>query len=167
LVRFSGEPFPAERGGGTALVGRVRARYEHEQEEQEHERGHEQDLETYTGLVDSVRIDRWLCAARIFKSRTLAQKACDAGHVRVGERAVRSSHALRVGEEIRAAAPRGPVVLVVLSLADKRQSPPKARELYEDHSPPPPPREERVAVRPRGAGRPTKAERRAIDRLKY
>ena len=62
-------------------------------------------------------------------------------------------------------APRGPVVLEVVALADRRQPPPKARELYRDHSPPPPPREERVAVRPRGAGRPTKAERRARDRF--
>jgi ribosome-associated heat shock protein Hsp15 len=116
--------------------------------------------------VDSVRIDRWLCAARIFKSRTLAQKACDHGHVRIGERAVGSSHAVRVGDEIRAEAPRGLVVLGVRGLADKRQSPPKARELYEDRSPPPAPREERVGVRPRGAGRPTKADRRAIERLR-
>jgi ribosome-associated heat shock protein Hsp15 len=116
--------------------------------------------------VDSVRIDRWLCAARIFKSRTLAQKACDAGHVRVGDRPVRSSHALRIGDEVRAEAPRGLVVLEVLALAEKRQSPPKARELYEDRSPPPAPREERVAVRARGAGRPTKADRRAIARLR-
>jgi ribosome-associated heat shock protein Hsp15 len=116
--------------------------------------------------VESVRIDRWLCAARIFKSRTLAQKACDLGHVCVGDRAVRASHALRVGDEIRAEAPRGPVVVIVLALADKRQSPPRARELYEDRSPPPPPREERVAVRPRGSGRPTKADRRAIQRLR-
>jgi ribosome-associated heat shock protein Hsp15 len=116
--------------------------------------------------VESVRIDRWLCAARIFKSRSLAQKACDMSHVSVGDRAVRSSYGVRIGDEIRAEAPRGPVVLIVLALADKRQSPPKARELYEDRSPPPPPREERVAVRPRGAGRPTKADRRAIQRLR-
>jgi len=116
--------------------------------------------------VGSVRIDRWLCAARIFKSRTFAQKACDLGHVSVGGRAVRSSHGVRIGDEVRADAPRGPAVLIVLALADKRQSPPKARELYEDRSPPPPPREERVAPRARGAGRPTKADRRAIERLR-
>jgi ribosome-associated heat shock protein Hsp15 len=116
--------------------------------------------------VKSVRIDRWLCAARIFKSRTLAQKACDMGHVRVGDRAVHSSYGVRTGDEIRAEAPRGAVVLIVLALADKRQSPPRARELYEDRSPPPPPRDERVGVRARGAGRPTKADRRALERLR-
>jgi ribosome-associated heat shock protein Hsp15 len=115
--------------------------------------------------VESVRIDRWLCAARIFKSRTLAHKACQDGCIEINGRAVRASHALRAGDEVRADAPRGKLVLEVLGLAEKRQSPPKARELYRDHSPPPPPREERVAPRLRGSGRPTKADRRARDRF--
>jgi ribosome-associated heat shock protein Hsp15 len=54
----------------------------------------------------------------------------------------------------------------VLRLAEKRLGAPEARTLYADHSPPPPPKEERVAVRERGAGRPTKADRRAMDRLR-
>jgi ribosome-associated heat shock protein Hsp15 len=114
----------------------------------------------------SVRIDKWLCAARIYKSRTAAQEACTAGHVSVNGLAARSSHAVVVGDEISARAPRGDLVLEVAALGDKRLSPPKARELYVDHSPPPPPREERVAPRGRGAGRPTKADRRATDRLR-
>jgi ribosome-associated heat shock protein Hsp15 len=114
----------------------------------------------------SVRLDRWLSAARIYKSRTAAQDACTAGHVSVNGLAARSSHALVVGDEISARAPRGDMVLEVLVLADRRLSPPKARELYADHSPPPPPKEERVAPRERGSGRPTKAERRALDRLR-
>jgi ribosome-associated heat shock protein Hsp15 len=113
----------------------------------------------------TVRLDRWLSAARIFKSRTLAQKACEAGHVRVNDVAARASQPLRVGDEIRAHAPRGLVILQVLELAEKRLGPPAARALYVDNSPPPVPREERVAVRSRGAGRPTKADRRAIQRL--
>lgn len=117
-------------------------------------------------MTDSVRIDRWLTATRIYKSRTIAQKACDAGHVRVNDVVVRSSHALKIGDEVRALAPRGIVVLEVKGLGEKRLSPAAARLLYEDHSPPPPPKEERVAVRARGAGRPTKAERRATDRLR-
>lgn len=116
--------------------------------------------------MDAVRIDRWLCAARIFKSRTLAQDACAAGHVRVNGAPVRSSHAVRLGDEVQAHAPRGLVVLKVTKLADKRLGPELARTLYEDHSPPPPPREERPFVRERGAGRPTKADRRALERLR-
>jgi ribosome-associated heat shock protein Hsp15 len=115
--------------------------------------------------AESVRIDRWLSAARIYKSRTIASDACSGGHVSVNGAAVKPSHPLRVGDRIEARAPRGDLVLEVLALADKRLSPPKARELYADHSPPPPPREERVAPRARGAGRPTKAERRALGRF--
>lgn len=114
----------------------------------------------------NVRIDKWLAAARIYKSRTAAQEACAAGHVSVNGLAVRSSHAVVAGDEVRARAPRGDLVLEIVALGDKRLSPPKARELYVDHSPPPPPREELVAPRERGAGRPTKADRRATDRLR-
>lgn len=116
-------------------------------------------------MSESVRLDRFLFASRLFKSRTLAQAACEANHVRVNGEPARSSHALRVGDEIRAFSPRGSVVWEVLKLAEKRLGPPEARLLYADHSPPPPPKQERIAVRDRGAGRPTKAERRAIDRF--
>jgi ribosome-associated heat shock protein Hsp15 len=116
--------------------------------------------------MDSTRIDRWLCAARIFKSRTLAHDACEAGAVEINGAGARASRAVRVGDEIQARAPRGLVILKVTKLADKRLGAELARELYEDHSPPPPPREEPTFERDRGAGRPTKAERRAIDRLR-
>jgi ribosome-associated heat shock protein Hsp15 len=57
-------------------------------------------------------------------------------------------------------------VLIVRELSEKRLGPPQAKLLYDDRSPPPPPKEERpIAERERGAGRPTKADRRAIDRL--
>jgi ribosome-associated heat shock protein Hsp15 len=117
-------------------------------------------------VADSVRLDRFLCASRLFKSRTLAQAACEANHVRVNGEPVRSSHPLRVGDELHAFSPRGVVIWEILKLAEKRLGAPEARELYADHSPPPPPKEERVAVRARGAGRPTKADRRAMDRLR-
>lgn len=116
--------------------------------------------------VPGVRLDRWLSAARIFKSRTVAQEACGGGHVQVNGQPARSSHQVRVGDEISTNAPRGFVVLQVAGLAEKRLSPAQARELYVDHSPPPPPREPLVAPRERGAGRPTKQERRAMDRFR-
>lgn len=115
---------------------------------------------------DQIRIDRWLTATRIFKSRTLAQQACEAGHVRVNDVHVRPSHPVKIGDEVRAFAPRGSVVLRVKGLAGIRLSAALAQLLYEDHSPPPPPKEERVAVRERGAGRPTKADRRATEKLR-
>jgi ribosome-associated heat shock protein Hsp15 len=95
-------------------------------------------------LEAPVRIDRWLTAARVYKSRTIAQTACEAGHVRINGEQVRASRAVKIGDEVRALAPRGNVILVVKGLADKRLSAPLAQLLYEDHSPPPPPKEERV-----------------------
>jgi ribosome-associated heat shock protein Hsp15 len=115
--------------------------------------------------MESVRVDRFLCAARLFKSRTLAHDACEAGHVEVNGESAKASRVVRIGDEIRALAPRGRIVIVVKALEEKRQGAPRAKELYEDHSPPPEERPLRIAVRDRGAGRPTKAERRAIARL--
>jgi ribosome-associated heat shock protein Hsp15 len=116
--------------------------------------------------MDSVRIDRWLCASRLYKTRSLSQKACTGGLVKLNGIPVRPSHPVRPGDEIRAEATRGTVVWMVTAVAEKRLSAPDAQKLYEDHSPPPPPREEVTAPRTRGSGRPTKAERRALDRLR-
>ena len=116
--------------------------------------------------VSSVRIDQWLSATRLFKSRTLARDACVGGHVKLNGVSVKPSHPVAIGDEVRAAAPRGPVVVKVLGLSEKRLSPPLARSLYEDHSPPPPPRDEWAPRRDRGAGRPTKSDRRALARLR-
>jgi ribosome-associated heat shock protein Hsp15 len=118
------------------------------------------------GIAESTRIDRWLTAVRVFKSRNLAQAACEAGHVRINDLQVRPSASVKIGDEVRAFAPRGTVVFVVKGIADKRLSAALAQLLYDDHSPPPPPKEERTAVRERGAGRPTKADRRALTRLR-
>jgi ribosome-associated heat shock protein Hsp15 len=114
----------------------------------------------------SVRIDRWLCASRLYKTRSQAQQACMGGLVKLNGVAVKPSHGVRVGDELSAESPRGPIVWQVLALAEKRLGAADAQKLYEDHSPPPPPKEERVALRPRGTGRPTKTERRALDRLR-
>lgn len=112
--------------------------------------------------MDPVRIDQWLCAARLYKSRTQARDACAGGHVKVNGVAVKPSQDVKVGDEVRATAPRGAFVGKVLATAEKRLSAPLARALYEDHSPPPPPKEEAMPRRERGAGRPTKQERRAL-----
>jgi ribosome-associated heat shock protein Hsp15 len=118
------------------------------------------------GSMQEVRVDRWLGAARLFKSRSLAQQACAAGHVSVNGQSARASHLVRVGDEVVARAPRGLIVVKVLGLSEKRLGAPLARALYEDHSPPPPPREEWMPQRDRGAGRPTKADRRALERFR-
>ncbi len=119
--------------------------------------------------MDSVRVDRWLWAARLYKTRTAAAAACSGGLVKLNDNAVKPAAKLKVGDRVRAQAPRGLVILEVAQLAEKRLAPAPARELYVDHSPPPPPREQRMQelpIRDRGAGRPTKADRRAMERLR-
>lgn len=117
--------------------------------------------------MDEVRLDQWLTAARIFKSRSLAQQACEAGHVSVNDIVAKCSRPVRVGDHVVARSPRGQLTLEVIALLKKRQSAPIARLLYEDHSPPVV-REPHAmyAVRERGAGRPTKQDRREIMRLR-
>lgn len=118
--------------------------------------------------VDSVRVDRWLWAVRLYKTRSQAQEACNGGHVKLNGSTAKPSAKVRVGDEVQAQAPRGLCIFKVVGLGEKRVSAPLAQELYEDHSPPPPPREDRVGLpmRERGLGRPTKADRRALQRLR-
>ena len=116
--------------------------------------------------MEEVRLDRWLCAARIFKSRTLANEACAGGRVKLNDARAKPRHPLRVGDRVHVQTEVQLRILEVMALADRRQSPPKARELYADHSPPPPPREEIFLHRPRGSGRPTKRDRRLQQRLR-
>jgi len=73
---------------------------------------------------------------------------------------------VKVTDEIGAEAPRGAVIVDVKVLSDKRLAPARARELYHDRSPPPPPRDELFPAREAGAGRPTKRDRRAVQRLR-
>ena len=118
-----------------------------------------------------IRIDKWLWHARFFKSRTLAGKFCQAGKLRVNDVLIAKAHVL-VGPGDVLTFPKGDHVKVVkiLSPGTRRGPAPEARALYDDLSPPPPPKadQDRVGapgVRTPGSGRPTKAERRALDRL--
>jgi ribosome-associated heat shock protein Hsp15 len=116
-----------------------------------------------------VRLDRWLWAARVFKSRSLASDACSGGKVDVNDDAAKPAKALRPGDVVRVTVGAGRRrILKVVALSDRRGSGEAARLLYEDLTPPEPPRGPRPApiVRVPGAGRPTKRERRDIDRLR-
>jgi ribosome-associated heat shock protein Hsp15 len=118
--------------------------------------------------MDDLRLDKWLWAARFFKSRTLATAACDGGKVDVNERAAKPSRMVRVGDLLHVTLPRAKRVVRIQALADRRGGGAQAAALYEDLTPPPPPPELRSpppALRPRGTGRPTKRERRLVDRL--
>ena len=104
---------------------------------------------------------------RLVKTRSAASGACRAGHVRVNGLRVKPAHSVRAGDEVRLRQDGRERVVVVVRVIAKRAGAPVAAECYVDHSPPPPPREETVTVpaRDRGAGRPTKRERRSIDKL--
>jgi len=119
--------------------------------------------------LESVRLDKWLWAARVFKTRGLAAEACDGGKVDVNAASAKPARGLRPGDVIRVTLPQGRHrVLKVVALDDRRGSPAVARALFEDLTPPAPARI-RLAPPPRrepGAGRPTKHDRRALDRLR-
>lgn len=115
-----------------------------------------------------VRVDSWLWAVRMFKSRSASASACRGGHVTVdGERA-KPSTTIGIGSTVEARVGDRRRVLEVTGLIVKRVGAPEAQRCYVDHSPPPPPREfvTPVVQRDRGAGRPTKRERRQIDQLR-
>jgi len=119
-------------------------------------------------LMAEVRIDKWLWAARFFKSRTLAAGACSGGKIDVNGSAAKAARPVRPGDLLQITMPRGRRIVRVAALTERRGSGSEAALLYEDLTPPPPPREARPApsaYRPPGAGRPTKRERRHIDRL--
>ncbi len=113
------------------------------------------------------RVDRWLWAVRIYKTRSAATGACRGGHVRVNGAPAKPATTVRVGDRVEATVPGRTRVLEVLDAIDKRVGAPRALACYRDHSPPvvrddaPP-----AFVRARGTGRPTKRERRQLDRFR-
>lgn len=114
----------------------------------------------------STRIDAWVWAVRFFKTRTAAAQACRAGHVKINDVSVKPSQNVVVGDRVRMWVNHREHIVEVTQLLSKRVGAPIARKAYIDHSPPPPvvppmPR------RDRGAGRPTKRERRQLERLKH
>lgn len=115
----------------------------------------------------SVRVDSWIWCVRLTKSRSLAATACRAGHVKVNGERVKPAQAVKVGDEVRLFHAGRERVVVVSRLLAKRVGAPVAAEAYVDNSPPPPPRQDALAmgVRDRGTGRPTKRDRRELERL--
>ena len=116
----------------------------------------------------TARVDSWIWAVRLIKSRSLATAACRAGHVRVNGERAKAAQPVHIGDEVRVRESGFDKVVVVGTILAKRVSAPVAIASYTDLTPPPPPREE-VALAPmrdRGAGRPTKRERRELERLR-
>ena len=113
------------------------------------------------------RVDSWIWSVRLAATRSAASGACRAGHVRVNGVRVKPAHAVRAGDEVRLRSGGRERVVIVQQIITKRVSATAAVACYIDNSPPPPPRQEAVpvAARDRGAGRPTKRERRSIEKL--
>lgn len=119
------------------------------------------------GMAERARVDVWLWAVRVYRTRSLATAACRAGHVAVNGDRVKPSHAVRIGDEVRVRVAHEKV-LGVRALPLKRGGAPEAALAVDDRTPPPPPREETPAqvLRDLASGRPTKRDRRDITRLR-
>jgi ribosome-associated heat shock protein Hsp15 len=118
--------------------------------------------------VEETRIDRWLWAVRLCKTRATATDACKGGHVQLNGRAAKPSTPVRVGDRVEALLGKRQRVVDVAKVIEKRVGAPVAAECLVDHSPPPPPKEEGpldLRHEP-GSGRPTKRDRRALDRFR-
>src|SRR5438046_2405021 len=121
---------------------------------------------------ENVRIDKWLWAVRLYKSRSLATEACNAGHVKIGGKSVKPSRAVRPGEAIAAVTGRVHRTVKALALLDQRVGAKVVSRFLEDLTPP----EEYTRAReeglqsaahfPKGFGRPTKKQRRQLERLR-
>ncbi len=128
--------------------------------------------------AESLRIDKWLWQARFFKSRSLASKVVQGGKVRVNKAPTSKAHyAVRPGDVLTFQQGSLTRVIEIVALGTRRGPAPEARQLYKDLAPPPErgpaevgEKEERPlsprspAVRDEGSGRPTKKERRQLDK---
>lgn len=113
-------------------------------------------------------MDSWVWAVRLAKTRSQATAACRAGHVRVNDATAKAAQPVRIGDVVRVRLHSVDRIYRVTGLAIRRGSATEAAQYFEDLTPPPPPRVERptAVIRDRGAGRPTKRDRREIDRLR-
>ncbi len=118
----------------------------------------------------TVRVDKWLWAVRAHKTRTAATAACNAGRVRVNDEVAKPATRIGVGDTVESRRGDQQLVYTVIRPIEKRVGAEQARECYDDHSPPRPTRATALpppgGARDRGAGRPTKRDRRRIDRLR-
>ncbi|MFJ3896519.1 RNA-binding S4 domain-containing protein [Streptomyces sp. NPDC090083] len=116
---------------------------------------------------ESVRVDSWIWSVRLIKTRSMGAAACKGGHVRVNGERVKPAHSVHVGDEVRLRHEGHERVVIVKQVIRKRVGAPVAVQCYVDNSPPPPPREAvaPAGIRDRGTGRPTKRDRRDMERL--
>lgn len=121
--------------------------------------------------MNEVRVDKWLWAVRVFKTRTIASDACKKGRVMIDRVAVKPSRNVRVGEVVEVRKPPITFSFKVLELADKRMGAKMVPQYMENVTPP----DQYVLLelnkisgfvdRQRGTGRPTKKERRDMEQF--
>jgi ribosome-associated heat shock protein Hsp15 len=123
--------------------------------------------------MDRVRMDKWLWAARFFKTRSLAQRACELGRIESNGQEAKAAREVRVGDLLRVKNDGGDFQVEVLGLSEMRGPAPVAQTLYREAEASRELRlklaEERRAIPPfeaMGEGRPSKRNRREIDRLR-
>lgn len=116
----------------------------------------------------SARVDSWIWAVRLAKTRSAATAACRAGHVKVNGERAKAAQPVRIGDEVRLRTTDQERTVRVARLVSKRVGAIVAVECLVDLTPPPPAKEEVAAtiLRDRGAGRPTKRERRDLEKLR-
>jgi ribosome-associated heat shock protein Hsp15 len=118
-------------------------------------------------IVESTRVDRWLWSVRLTKTRTDAAAACRGGHVRVNDRPAKPATTVSAGDEVRARVGDTTRIVEVVRVIQKRVGPADAAACFIDRTPAKPPDAAMpIARRDRGAGRPTKRDRRIIDRFR-
>ncbi|MDK1472027.1 S4 domain-containing protein [Streptomyces sp. 549] len=117
---------------------------------------------------ESARVDTWIWSVRLVKTRSQATAACRAGHVRVNGERVKPARPVRAGDEVRLRQGGVERVAVVSRIVRKRVGAPVAVQCFVDHSPPPPPPQAVAPAgrRDRGTGRPTKRDRRDLEKLR-
>jgi ribosome-associated heat shock protein Hsp15 len=118
--------------------------------------------------VDKARVDRWLWAVRLVKTRSGAAQACRAGHVQINGARAKPAAPVKAGDTVRLRVGDRERVVEVVRLLETRVGAELAATCLIDRSPPPPPRDPlaRQGYRPAGAGRPTKRQRRDLDRAR-
>lgn len=119
----------------------------------------------------SVRVDKWLWAVRVFKTRTAATTACTSGRVKVNDEPAKPATKIVIGDVVEARRGDRLVVYRAKSLIEKRVGAKLVEDCADDLSPPEPSKTDPILAPPggarhRGDGRPTKKERRDIDRLR-
>ncbi|WP_026556734.1 RNA-binding S4 domain-containing protein [Arthrobacter sp. 35W] len=115
----------------------------------------------------SVRVDAWLWAIRVYKTRSAATAACRAGHVRLNDKPAKAAQSVVSGDTIRVRESGWERILEVRVLIAKRVGAEAAARCFTDHTPPRPVLPALgLPQRDRGAGRPTKKDRREMDRLR-